>query len=125
MPIELIIFLLVIGFLSLLKILSMVRKRKLMLRHAISWGFLIVMAMVVTLLIDPLSRVAAFIGIEEVSNMIFFGGFLLLLTITFVLTISVSKQKEDLVKLTQNLAITNHKLREIDNESNKKSRHTS
>ena len=57
--------------------------------------------------------VADFIGIEKISNMIFLFGFLVLLAICIGLTTIVSDQRNKINILTQELAITNNKIRSI------------
>jgi Uncharacterized conserved protein (DUF2304). len=121
MPTNLIIFLLVLGFFSIITILVMVKKKKIMLKHAIFWTFLIILVMISTLITKQLKEVATFIGIEEVSNMIFLGGFLVLLGITLLLTSTVSSQKIVITKLVQEIALTNKRIGETNNVNNKKS----
>lgn len=121
MPNNLIIFLIALGFVSIFLIYTMVKKKKMMLKHAIFWTFLIVLVMIATLLTKQLKTIATFIGIEEVSNMIFLGGFLVLLAITLILTSTVSSQKIAITKLIQEIALTNKRIGEIKNDSNKKS----
>lgn len=121
MPNNLIIFLIALGFVSIILIYTMVKKKKLMLKHAIFWTFLIVLVMISTLITKELKAVATFIGIEEVSNMIFLGGFLVLLAITLMLTSTVSSQKITITKLVQEMALTNKRIEELKNENNKKS----
>ena len=121
MPTNLIIFLLVLGFFSIITILVMVKKKKIMLKHAIFWTFLIILVMISTLITKQLKEVATFIGIEEVSNMIFLGGFLVLLGITLLLTSTVSSQKIVITKLVQEIALTNKRNGETNNVNNKKS----
>jgi len=121
MAINLKIFLLILGLVSMGVILYMVKRNKIMLRHGIFWEGLIIIVMLLVLVEKYLKPVATFVGIETVSNMIFLGGFIVLLAIALILTSAVSYQKIALIKLTQELALTNHKLREISNEKGKKS----
>lgn len=121
MPNNLIVFLIALGFVSIFLIYTMVKKKKIMLKHAIFWTFLIVLVMISTLLTKQLKTIATFIGIEEVSNMIFLGGFLVLLAITLILTSTVSSQKITITKLIQEVALTNKRIGELDNDNNKKS----
>jgi len=72
--------------------------------------------MIATLTTHFLKKISDFVGIQEVSNMIFLFGFLVLLVISFILTTTVSKQKMTLVTLTQELALTNKRIKEIEND---------
>ena len=76
--------------------------------------------MIATLTTKYLKIVSDFVGIQEVSNMIFLFGFLVLLVISFSLTTTVSKQKMSIVKLTQELALTNKRIEELKHEKSTK-----
>lgn len=121
MPTNLIIFLLVLGLVAIILIYVMVKKKKIMLKHAIFWTALIAIVMISTLLTKQLKTIATFIGISEVSNMIFLGGFLVLLAITLILTSTVSSQRIIITKLIQEIALSNKRIEEIQNDVNKKS----
>ncbi len=121
MPQELIIFLLILCSFFLFNIWRLVSKKKILLKHAISWTFLTIAVMIATLTTDYLKVISDFVGIQEVSNMIFLFGFLVLLVVAFSLTTTVSKQKMAIVQLTQELALTNKRIGELNNDkSNKK-----
>lgn len=121
MPTNLIIFLLVLGLVAIILIYIMVKKKKIMLKHAIFWTALIAVVMISTLLTKQLKTIATFIGISEVSNMIFLGGFLVLLAITLILTSTVSSQRIIITKLIQEIALSNKRIEEIQSDVNKKS----
>ncbi len=121
MPQELIIFLLVLCTFFLFNIWRLVSKKKILLKHAIFWSILTIAVMIATLTTPYLKVVSDFVGIQEVSNMIFLFGFLVLLVISFSLTTTVSKQKMSIVSLTQELALTNKRIEELrHDQSNKK-----
>lgn len=121
MPQELIIFLLVLCAFFLFNIWRLVSKKKILLKHAISWSLLTIVVMVATLTTDYLKIISDFVGIQEVSNMIFLFGFLVLLVVSFSLTTTVSKQKMSIVQLTQELALTNKRIEALKHDkSNKK-----
>ena len=120
MPNSLIIFLLILCFFFLFNIWRLAKKKKILLKHAISWSCLTVAVMVATLTTKFLKIFANFVGIEEVSNMIFLFGFLVLLVISFSLTAMVSKQKVAINLLTQELALTNQRIKELTDERNNK-----
>lgn len=116
MPQELVIFLLILCLFFLFNIWRLVSKKRILLKHAIFWSFLTIAVMIATLTTKYLKVVSDFIGIQEVSNMIFLFGFLVLLVIAFSLTTTVSKQKMSIVSLTQELALTNKRIEELKNE---------
>lgn len=121
MPQELIIFLIVLCLFFLFNIWRLVSKKKILLKHAIFWSFLTIAVIIATLTTKYLKVVSDFVGIQEVSNMIFLFGFLVLLVIAFSLTTTVSKQKMSIVTLTQELALTNKRIKELEHDqSNKK-----
>lgn len=120
MPQELIIFLIVLCLFFLFNIWRLVNKKRILLKHAIFWSFLTIAVMIATLTTKYLKIVSDFVGIQEVSNMIFLFGFLVLLVISFSLTTTVSKQKMSIVKLTQELALTNKKIEELKHDKSTK-----
>ena len=121
MPNSLIIFLLILGIISIFLIHNMVKRKKMLISHVILWDILIVSIMVASLSTSELKKVATFIGIEEVSNLIFFIGFIILLVLSLILTINISKQKSTITSLVQELALTNKRLEDLNASNNKKS----
>jgi len=121
MPNSLIIFLLILGLVSISLIYNMVKRKKMLVSHAIVWDVLIVSIMIASLSTSELKKIATFIGIEEVSNLIFFVGFIILLVLNLIFTINISKQKSTVISLVQELALTNKRLEDINGSINKKS----
>lgn len=120
MPNSLIIFLMILGLISICLIYQMVKRKKMLVSHAIAWNILIVSIMIASVSTSELKKVADFIGIQEVSNLIFFVGFLILLVLNLSLTINISKQKSTIINLVQELALTNKRVEELSNASDKK-----
>ena len=120
MPNSLIIFLLVLGFISILLIYQMIKRKKILVSHAIAWYILIIAIMIASVSTSELKKVATFIGIEEVSNLIFFVGFIILLVLNLSLTINISKQKSTIINLVQELALINKKVEDLEVEKVKK-----
>lgn len=121
MPNSLIIFILVLGVLSLFLIYNMVKRKRMLVSHSILWNILIISIMIASVTTSELKEIATFIGIAEVSNLIFFLGFLILLVLNLLLTVNLSKQKSTTITLVQELALTNKRLEELNGTSNKKS----
>ena len=89
-------------------------------KHGLLW-FLLDMILVLSIVfVDKLRVIADFIGIEEISNMIFLFGFLVLLFICILLTALVSEQKNKIILLTQKMGILDNKVRSIENEKDNK-----
>lgn len=121
MPNSLIIFLLILGVISIFLIHNMVKRKKMLVSHAILWDILIVSIMIASLSTSELKRIATLIGIAEVSNLIFFIGFIILLVLSLILTINISKQKSTITTLVQELALTNKRLEDLNVSNNKES----
>lgn len=105
MSIRLVITLIIFCLCFTAFVLYNVAKRNLMLRYAFLW-ILFCVSMIIALLIpDVLKSICDFIGIEVVSNFIFLLGFILLIVIIFTITSILSKQKEKIINLAQEVAI--------------------
>ena len=112
---NLIIFL--IGFCLVFGIYIFVNifKRKISLQHSLMW-FIYVILMVVSLAFPGITEgLSSMLGFEVASNMIFFFGFAILIVICFNMTKLISKEKEKVVILTQELAILKHELSKREN----------
>ena len=120
MPNSLIIFFMILGLVSILLIYNMVKRKKMLVGHAIVWYILVISIMIASLSTSELKQLATFIGIEEVSNLIFFCGFIILLVLNLILTINISKQKSTIIALVQELALTNKRLEDINDSTDKK-----
>lgn len=85
-------------------------KRKISLQHSLMW-FIYVILMVLCLAFPKITEVITkILGFELASNMVFFFGFAILIIICFNMTKLISKEKEKVVILTQELAILKHEL---------------
>ncbi len=85
-------------------------KRKISLQHSLMW-FIYVILMVLSLALPGITEeLSEFLGFEVASNMIFFFGFAILIVICFNMTKIISKEKEKVVILTQEIAILKHEL---------------
>lgn len=121
MPNSLIIFILVLGILSLYLIYNMVKRKKMLVSHSILWNILVISIMIASVSTSELKKIATFVGIAEVSHLIFFSGFLVLLVLSLLLTVNLSKQKSTITALVQELALTNKRMEELNGTSSKKS----
>ena len=72
--------------------------------------------MIATVTTKYLKVISDFVGIQEVSNMIFLFGFLVLLVISFILTTTVSRQKVAISTLTQEVALAQKRIEDLKND---------
>ncbi len=110
MPLKLVIILVIFALLFTIFVLSYVIKRKLVIKYAFLWLIFCIAMTIAVLVPDLLKVICKEIGIETVSNFIFFLGFGLLLFITFVLTSVISTQKNKITNLAQEIAILKNKV---------------
>ena len=108
MPLKLVIILVLVALFFLVFVLKHVSKRKMVINYALLWVVFGISMIIAVLIPDFLKIICNIIGIETVSNFIFFLGFGLLLMITFILTEIVSNQKVKITTLAQEVAILKH-----------------
>jgi len=111
MPMRLELFLTLLSIVFMIFIISRVKSKKLSLNYSLLWLFF-GLVMIVCACSEPLlSHLANLLGIKEVSNMIFLFGFVLLITLTFSLTMIVSLQNKKITSLVQEVGILKKDLR--------------
>ncbi len=99
---------LIVGIvLILLFILNMIRKRKLELKYSLVWLIVLTLLLIAACVPEKLQQLATSLGIYSPVNMIFFLGFVFLLTIIYVLTVTVSRLSERIRRLAQIIAMLN------------------
>lgn len=87
-------------------------KRKISLQQSLIW-FSYVILMIIALISPTTDNyLAKLMGFEVTSNMIFFFGFAILIVICFNLTKIISKEKEKVITLAQELAILKKELKD-------------
>ena len=106
------IFLVILFVLVLLWLFRQVKKKKLDLRYTLSWLLLGIVLLLFALFPGLLMALSRFLGIYSPVNMIFFLGFCFSLLIIYTLTEAVSRQSDEIRKLTQALALLKDKIRE-------------
>ena len=109
MSIRLTLFILCISLIFLIYILRNVKTHTLSVRNSLLWIILLAMIILSVGSLPLLERIAHFFGIETVSNMLFFAGFLFLMFICFDCTKTISRQNEKILRLTQELALLEKK----------------
>lgn len=116
---RLIVFLVSVCVFTLAILFHMVKKRKILYKHALMWGLFDVILLIFIFNVKYLRFLADFIGIEKVSNMIFLFAFFIVIAICIALSSIVSEQKNKIIKLTQEMGLINKMLRDGYNEDNK------
>ena len=89
----------------ILWIANMVRRQVLDLKYALSWLTVGTAVLILDLFPGMMNRLVHLLGIELPVNMMFFFGFCFTLLLLFILTVKVSKQGEQLKRLTQEVAL--------------------
>jgi hypothetical protein len=90
---------------ALVWIANMVRKQALDIRFALSWVTVGGVVLILDVFPGIMNYLVHLLGIELPVNMMFFFGFCFTLLLLFILTVKVSKQEEQLKRLTQELAL--------------------
>ena len=96
--------------LALLFIAIMVRKETLDIRFALSWLTVGGVVLVLDLFPGIMNYLVHLLGIELPVNMMFFFGFCFTLLLLFSLTVKVSRQAEQLKRLTQEIALLEERM---------------
>lgn len=98
------VLMILFSFFFLLIIINMIRKNKLNLRYALVWLIAAVSMLLLTSFPKILTYLTHLIGFELESNMVLVLGIALLLCITLSLTKIVSKQSNQIQRLTQEIS---------------------
>lgn len=111
------IALIIIMLLFLLYVFKCIRSDKLLMRHALIWVIADIVAILCVIFVEPLFKVTNFLGIEKVSNMMFFIGFVVVLIICLNFSNQLSIQNKKLINAIQEIGILKNKLEsEKDND---------
>ena len=94
--------------LGLLKILGLIKKNKLELKYALSWLFLELGILIITLIPNLLNVISKVLGIYNEINMLFFLGFVFIILVIFSLTMSLSRNSERVRKMAQEIALNRY-----------------
>lgn len=116
---NLVVSLTILCIFTFILLYSMVKRKKILFKHFLLWSMLDIILVLSIFGIDYLRFISDFIGIEQISNMIFLFGFIVVLAICIHLTTVVAEQKSKLIILTQELGIVNNKIKELENGKSK------
>ena len=93
----------------LIIILLSLTKSRMSVRISIAWLLLPLVFLLISIFPDPLTILAHTLGFETLANFIFLATIALLIVLCFSLTVSISRQQEQITKLAQELSILKHK----------------
>lgn len=116
MPKKLILILAISIIIFLLYVLKNIKQGKLNIKNALIWIIMGIGVIICVFQINNLEKLAKIVGIETVSNMLFFLGFLFLIFTCFNITRTISSQNKKIVQLTQELALLR---KEVENKNEK------
>lgn len=103
----------IVMLLLLIYIFGVVRKNKISIKNIIIWILFDVIVIFCVLFLDMVLRIAHFVGIKTISNMMFFIGFIFLIVVCFNLSSELSIQNKKIINLTQELGILKNKLEKV------------
>ena len=98
----------IVLILGLLKILGLIKKNKLELKYALSWLFLELGILIITLVPNLLNVISKALGIYNEINMLFFLGFVFIILVIFSNTMSLSRNSERVRKMAQEIALNSY-----------------
>ena len=84
-------------------------RSNLSIKNSIAWFLLPIAFAIVAIFPEPLQSFASWLGFETLSNFIFLVVIAILILICFFLTVSNSKQQNQITKLIQEISILKHK----------------
>ncbi|MGQ5514599.1 DUF2304 domain-containing protein [Streptococcus anginosus] len=93
----------ILGF--IVWVINLIRKGKLAIKFSISWFVLAFVILIFVWFPELLKFLSTLLGIYSPTNMLFFLGFCLSLSIIFSLTNNISIQNHKLKHLTQEIAL--------------------
>ena len=105
MSLKLKLILIAIMIIFVLYICLSISKQKISVKHSFIWLIASFIVILCIICIDFLFDIANLVGIEKVSNMLFFIAIIFLVVICFNLSSQLSIQNNKVIKLTQELSI--------------------
>lgn len=102
---SLFIFLLIIVLGMMLLVLRIVKKKNLSLKYGSLWLCLLALLFIPLFLPNFFISISSLLGFEKLINLLFLLGFFFLFYISFLLTTILSKQAEQIKKLTQEISL--------------------
>lgn len=118
MPLVLRIIMIAVSLLFFTGGLYLIAQRKLQLKYSLTWFFLLALILIIALVPAPFFVLAAWCGFEASSNMLFFIGMFILISICLSLSVIASKNANDIRRLTQTAALLNAHIQQLENKRN-------
>lgn len=97
--------LMVAAVISLIAIAIFLKKNKINIKYSVMWLLMPIVFILMLIFPNALEAISQFLGFELVSNFVFFVVLAVVIMFCFLLTLIVSKQKEQITKLIQEIAI--------------------
>jgi len=94
-----------------------VNRKKMLIQYSLIWVFLSLILLLIAFFPGLVFFLCSVLDIETPSNLIYLGGIVILLLISFSQTIIISKQSERIKSLIQTVSLENYK-REHPDEKN-------
>lgn len=116
MTLSLQIFLFAVVVVFMLVIVNYLRSGKLTFQYSLIWFLLGFVLMLCIIFPDVLISASHIVGVEVASNFVFLVEGIFVLVLLISLTLIVSKQRKQIVRLTQRMAIMERRLRELENK---------
>ncbi len=95
----------VLVFLLFVYLVHKIHAKKVDIRYVLPWFVLDFVLFLAVTFPNTIRSICDFLGIQTVSNMVFFFGIIFLLFIVFSLTLTVSRLNNDIKELTQRIAL--------------------
>ena len=118
MDFKLKIFLFSVVLIFFALIFLLLKKNKLKVKYSVLWITMSVIFLIVLVFSETVKKISALAGFETTSNFVFFLAIFFILIMLVSLCIIISKQSEQIKKLTQRLGILNNKLDKFEGKTN-------
>ena len=89
-------------------IIICLKRNSLSIKSSVAWLLLPIVFLIIAIIPDPLEAFAKWLGFETLSNFIFLVVIALLIIVCFSLTLTTSRQQEQIKKLIQEVSILKH-----------------
>ncbi|NOX62977.1 MAG: DUF2304 domain-containing protein [Chloroflexi bacterium] len=109
------VVLVIIGLIVLATVINLLRTRRLKEEYALLWLAAALTLVFGPLLIDPLDRIAYFLGVDYPPALFLGLGIVGLLLIIFQLSLNISRFSDHIRVLTQEIAILRERIEQLEN----------
>ncbi len=109
------VVLIIIGLIVLATVINLLRTRRLKEEYALLWLLAAITLVFAPLLIDPLDRIAYFLGVDYPPALFLGLGIVGLLLLIFQLSLNISRFSDHIRVLTQEIAILRARIEELEN----------